>query len=281
MGAGQGGRAARRLAGDPAQLERAVRDRPVRGRRRAAPPLLRRRRPAAAAHAAARRAGDAGAGGRRRGLRRARGPARPKCPPLAGSASSRTPPRSCGRRRSPGLLDETLETLGPAAAWTDVLAPVLRGLGDRWQRGDVCFALGMGADDGDLAGVRAVQPPLPGGGPGPAGAAGLLPGRAPLPADGGPARDAGRGGHPGRVRSASWSRPRRSPTSRPAWTRCWCCCGPWHPRRRTTSSPPASATSAARSGTAGPGWHHLGDRGFARVNDLASAVELAVAHAGA
>ncbi|WP_410621033.1 MerR family transcriptional regulator [Amycolatopsis sp. cmx-8-4] len=38
------------------------------------------------------------------------------------------------------LIDETLATLGAAAAWTDVLVPVLRELGDRWQRGDVCFA---------------------------------------------------------------------------------------------------------------------------------------------
>ncbi|MFG1647460.1 MerR family transcriptional regulator [Amycolatopsis sp. NPDC049252] len=38
------------------------------------------------------------------------------------------------------LLDETLAALGAAAAWTDVLVPVLRELGDRWQRGDVCFA---------------------------------------------------------------------------------------------------------------------------------------------
>jgi DNA-binding transcriptional MerR regulator len=37
------------------------------------------------------------------------------------------------------LLDETLDALGPAAAWTEVLVPVLRHLGDRWSRGDVCF----------------------------------------------------------------------------------------------------------------------------------------------
>jgi DNA-binding transcriptional MerR regulator len=38
------------------------------------------------------------------------------------------------------LLDETLTALGAAATWTGVLVPVLRELGDRWQRGDVCFA---------------------------------------------------------------------------------------------------------------------------------------------
>jgi DNA-binding transcriptional MerR regulator len=37
------------------------------------------------------------------------------------------------------LLDETLDALGPAAAWTEVLVPVLRHLGGRWERGDVCF----------------------------------------------------------------------------------------------------------------------------------------------
>ena len=37
------------------------------------------------------------------------------------------------------LLDETLDALGPAAAWTEVLVPVLRHLGGRWLRGDVCF----------------------------------------------------------------------------------------------------------------------------------------------
>ncbi|HET6707883.1 MerR family transcriptional regulator [Amycolatopsis sp.] len=38
------------------------------------------------------------------------------------------------------LLDETLDALGPAAAWTEVLVPVVRHLGGRWLRGDVCFA---------------------------------------------------------------------------------------------------------------------------------------------
>ncbi|MEU5263789.1 MerR family transcriptional regulator [Amycolatopsis sp. NPDC021455] len=38
------------------------------------------------------------------------------------------------------LLDETLEALGPGGAWTEVLVPVLRHLGDRWVRGDACFA---------------------------------------------------------------------------------------------------------------------------------------------
>jgi DNA-binding transcriptional MerR regulator len=38
------------------------------------------------------------------------------------------------------LLDETLDAFGPAGAWTEVLVPVLRHFGDRWLRGDVCFA---------------------------------------------------------------------------------------------------------------------------------------------
>ncbi len=37
------------------------------------------------------------------------------------------------------LLDETLDALGAAAMWTDVLLPILRNLGGRWLRGDVCF----------------------------------------------------------------------------------------------------------------------------------------------
>ncbi|MGW4393798.1 MerR family transcriptional regulator [Amycolatopsis nivea] len=38
------------------------------------------------------------------------------------------------------LLDESLQSLGSAAAWTDVLAPALRELGRRWQHGEACFA---------------------------------------------------------------------------------------------------------------------------------------------
>ncbi|WP_181773170.1 MerR family transcriptional regulator [Amycolatopsis pittospori] len=37
------------------------------------------------------------------------------------------------------LLDETLDSIGAAATWVDVLLPILRGLGGRWVRGDVCF----------------------------------------------------------------------------------------------------------------------------------------------
>ncbi|WP_340681442.1 MerR family transcriptional regulator [Amycolatopsis coloradensis] len=37
------------------------------------------------------------------------------------------------------LLDETLDAIGAAATWADVLLPILRGLGGRWSRGDVCF----------------------------------------------------------------------------------------------------------------------------------------------
>ncbi len=37
------------------------------------------------------------------------------------------------------LLDETLDALGPAGMWADVVIPVLRDLGGRWLRGDVCF----------------------------------------------------------------------------------------------------------------------------------------------
>ncbi|MEU3622881.1 helix-turn-helix-type transcriptional regulator [Amycolatopsis coloradensis] len=37
------------------------------------------------------------------------------------------------------LLDETLDAIGAAALWADVLLPVLRGLGGRWLRGDVCY----------------------------------------------------------------------------------------------------------------------------------------------
>ena len=37
------------------------------------------------------------------------------------------------------LLDETLDALGAATTWTDVLLPILRALGGRWLRGDVCF----------------------------------------------------------------------------------------------------------------------------------------------
>ncbi|GAA4525222.1 MerR family transcriptional regulator [Amycolatopsis samaneae] len=38
------------------------------------------------------------------------------------------------------LLDEALLDMGAAATWTEVLAPILREFGRRWQCGDVCFA---------------------------------------------------------------------------------------------------------------------------------------------
>ncbi len=37
------------------------------------------------------------------------------------------------------LLDETLDVMGAAKMWTEVLLPILRNLGGRWLRGDVCF----------------------------------------------------------------------------------------------------------------------------------------------
>ncbi|MBB5857448.1 MerR family transcriptional regulator [Amycolatopsis umgeniensis] len=37
------------------------------------------------------------------------------------------------------LLDETLDAMGAARMWTEVLLPVLRNLDRRWLRGDVCF----------------------------------------------------------------------------------------------------------------------------------------------
>ncbi|EME55024.1 MerR family transcriptional regulator [Amycolatopsis decaplanina] len=37
------------------------------------------------------------------------------------------------------LLDETLDALGAAGTWTEVLLPILRNLDARWLRGDVCF----------------------------------------------------------------------------------------------------------------------------------------------
>ncbi|MGW4528025.1 MerR family transcriptional regulator [Amycolatopsis sp. NPDC004378] len=37
------------------------------------------------------------------------------------------------------LLDETLDALGPAETWVEVVVPVLRDLGGRWLRGNVCF----------------------------------------------------------------------------------------------------------------------------------------------
>ncbi len=39
----------------------------------------------------------------------------------------------------PALLDDLLADLGTLAAWTDVLAPVLRRQGRRWQDGDAAF----------------------------------------------------------------------------------------------------------------------------------------------
>jgi methanogenic corrinoid protein MtbC1 len=38
------------------------------------------------------------------------------------------------------LLDDLLAAKGPADAWHDVIAPVLRAMGARWTRGDQCFA---------------------------------------------------------------------------------------------------------------------------------------------
>jgi DNA-binding transcriptional MerR regulator len=38
------------------------------------------------------------------------------------------------------LLDDLLATKGPAGAWRDVVAPVLRAMEARWARGDQCYA---------------------------------------------------------------------------------------------------------------------------------------------
>ncbi|MEC3976400.1 MerR family transcriptional regulator [Amycolatopsis sp. H20-H5] len=38
-----------------------------------------------------------------------------------------------------GLLDESFAMNGPVATWSEVLVPVLRNLGERWIRGDLCF----------------------------------------------------------------------------------------------------------------------------------------------
>uniref|UniRef100_UPI0025B0078F helix-turn-helix-type transcriptional regulator n=1 Tax=Amycolatopsis solani TaxID=3028615 RepID=UPI0025B0078F len=46
---------------------------------------------------------------------------------------------SLGFATMAALLNETLDAIGPAATWNDVLVPVLHKLGGRWLRGEACF----------------------------------------------------------------------------------------------------------------------------------------------
>ena len=177
-----------------------------------------------------------------------------------------------------GLVDEALDTLGPAAAWTDVLAPVLRGLGDRWQRGDPCFApewaltaeisLAFERFSRRFPAAVPARPVLLACCPAERHSLPMEALRATLAEAGVPVAYAGR-----QVPAETLAdlAARLDPVLVLLW-----------------SMAPSTADDLLADrvrglgravGTAGPGWNHLGDRGFPRVNDLESAVELAAGHA--
>ncbi|SFW83621.1 MerR family transcriptional regulator [Amycolatopsis australiensis] len=179
-----------------------------------------------------------------------------------------------------GLLDETVGTLGPAAAWTDVLAPVLRGLGGRWQRGDVCFATEWVLTSEISLALERYSRRFPAAVPGRPVLLACCPAeRHSLPMEALRATLAEAGvpvAYAGQLVPAETLADLAARLD-PVLVLLW-----------SLAPPTADDLLAARVrdlgravGTAGPGWDHLGDRGFARVNDLASAVELAVAHAEA
>ncbi|EOD63794.1 MerR family transcriptional regulator [Amycolatopsis vancoresmycina] len=179
-----------------------------------------------------------------------------------------------------GLLDETLGTLGPAAAWTDVLAPVLRGLGDRWQRGDVCFASEWALTTEISLAFERFSRRFPAAVPGRPVLLACCPAeRHSLPMEALRATLAEAGvpvaylGQLVPAETVADLAARLDPVLVLLWSK---------------TPPTADDLLAARLrdlgcavGTAGPGWDHLGDRGFPRVNDLASAVEVALEHARA
>lgn len=179
-----------------------------------------------------------------------------------------------------GLLDETLDTLGPAATWTDVLAPVLRGLGDRWQRGDVCFASEWALTTEISLAFERFSARFPAALPGRPVLLACCPAeRHSLPMEALRATLAEAGvpvAYLGQLVPAETVADLASRLD-PVLVLLW-----------SLAPPTADDLLAARVrdlgravGTAGPGWDHLGDRGFARVNDLTAAVELAVRHAEA
>jgi DNA-binding transcriptional MerR regulator len=179
-----------------------------------------------------------------------------------------------------GLLDETLGTMGPAAAWTDVLAPVLRGLGDRWQRGDACFASEWALTTEISLAFERFSRRFPAAVPGRPVLLACCPAeRHSLPIEALRATLAEAGvpvtylGQLVPAETVADLAARLDPVLVLLWAQ---------------TPPAADDLLAARVrdlgcpvGTAGPGWDHLGDRGFPRVHDLASAMELAVAHAQA
>ncbi|MEV7098223.1 MerR family transcriptional regulator [Amycolatopsis sp. NPDC051045] len=179
-----------------------------------------------------------------------------------------------------GLLDETLGTLGPAAAWTDVLAPVLRGLGDRWQRGDVCFATEWALTSEISLAFERFSRRFPAAVPGRPVLLACCPAeRHSLPMEALRATLAEAAvpvaylGQLVPAETVADLAARLDPVLVVLWS---------------MAPPTADDLLAARIGdlgcpvaTAGPGWAHLGDRGFRWVDDLASAVELALGHAEA
>jgi DNA-binding transcriptional MerR regulator len=179
-----------------------------------------------------------------------------------------------------GLLDETLGTLGPAAAWTEVLAPVLRGLGDRWQRGDVCFASEWALTSEISLAFERFSRRFPAAVPGRPVLLACCPAeRHSLPIEALRATLAEAAvpvaylGQLVPAETVADLAARLDPVLVVLWS-----------MAPTTADDLLAARIRALGcevGTAGPGWEHLGDRGFRWVNDLTAAVELAVEHAEA
>jgi DNA-binding transcriptional MerR regulator len=175
------------------------------------------------------------------------------------------------------LLDETVAALGPAAAWTDVLVPVLRELGDRWQRGDVCFAAEWVLTTEVSLAFERFGRRLPAAVPGRPVLLACCPAerhslpmealRATLAEAGVPVR------HLGQLVPAE-TVTELAVRLDPALVLLWSMAAPTADDRLALRLRDLGCAVA----TAGPGWEHLAERGFTTVDDLAGAVELATGH---
>lgn len=175
------------------------------------------------------------------------------------------------------LLDEAVAALGPAAAWTDVLVPVLRELGDRWQRGDVCFAAEWVLTTEMSLAFERFGRRLPAAVPGRPVLLACCPAerhslpmealRATLAEAGVPVR------HLGQLVPAETVTELAARLD-PALVLLWSMAAPTADDRLVLRLRDLGCAVA----TAGPGWEHLAERGFTTVDDLAGAVELATGH---
>lgn len=175
------------------------------------------------------------------------------------------------------LLDESLLSLGSAATWTDVLAPALRELGQRWQRGDVCFAsewaltsetsLALERQSARFADPEPGRPVLLSCCPGEAHTLPMEVLRAALAERGIPAVFLGPTASPETIAAVSSA-------LGPALVMLWAA-------TPSTADEPVRLRLEQQGAAvvlAGPGWTHLAERGLAGVDTLSEALDLVTAH---